>query len=910
MPNSSEPWLFSPTVQDALMDARSALTGLLKLGLPILLATLPLQAEAAAPNPRVLIIHSYHSGLSWTDSVMSGIRDGFAKSGKDIQFSAEYLDARRSVDAEQARLIRTLITSKVKKSAPDLVMVSDNDALDFVLERREGLFAEIPIVFCGINNFDPAAISKYRQITGVAEDVSILDTVDLARRLQPRMNQVVVIGRTRVAADRANRNSFVAALPSLPPDLKVTFWDDLPVSVMKARLEGLGNGTAIFLNGLITDETGRELMYGETTQWVSRHSRVPVYSLWDVYLGYGIVGGKLVSGYRQGQMAAELALQVLGGRKADGLPVVKAAEANQFMFDDRQLKRFGLPLPELPRQALIINRPDTFYHRYRGYVWTTALVVFALSGFVVILGATILRRRKAEEALRQANLVVINSPAVLFRWKAAEGWPVAFVSSNVARFGYNPEELLTGAVPFASLVHPDDLDRVATEVQDYTDRGVDQFRQEYRIVTRAGDLRWVDDCTLVERDKEGHATCYQGLIIDISDRKKIEQEQSVLKEQLLHSQKMETVGLLAGGVAHDFNNLLTPILGYIDLLAAGLSEENPMLGKLLLIKRAAERAKDLTQRLLAFSRKQVLDLRVVHPGDVVSQFEPVLRRTIRENIEITVRVSPSCSLVCADRGQIEQVLLNLSINAQDAMPHGGFLTIELGDIELDESYTSRHIEVAPGRYVMLSVSDTGTGMDEQTMAHIFDPFFTTKELGKGTGLGLSTVYGIVKQHSGSLSVYSEKDRGSTFKVFLPRVVGQRPSEESSPAEKDELPRGNEVVLVVEDDDMVRNTASDMLTGIGYRVLLAQDADRCIELVKAHTGPLHLLLTDVIMPGLNGKELFERLAPLRPDLKVLFMSGYTGTVISHHGILEEGIQFLQKPFSLQDLSRKVRQVLDS
>ncbi len=901
--------MFAFIVSVALMDMHSTLMGVLKIGLPILLAVLPLGGMAAETIPQVFIIHSYHSGLSWTDSLMNGIRDGFVQGRIDVQMGAEYLDARRFVDALHTRRIREMVISKFKRNSPDLLIVSDNAAFDFALEQRERAFAGVPIVFCGVNNFDPAVLSRHRGITGVVEDLSVLDTVDLARRLHPETDRIIVIGRTRVAADKANRDSFAAALVGRP-DLPISFWDDLSVSELKTRLEGLEKGTIVFLNGLITDETGRELMYGESTQWVSRYSSVPIYSLWDVYLGYGIVGGKLVSGYRQGRMAAKLALRILGGQIADGMPIVTALEANQYMFDHRQLKRFDIPVSKLPRGSVVLNRPDSFYGRYKGYVWTTFLVVTLLSVMVLLLGLTIIRRRRAEEALRQANIVVENSPAVLFRWGTGGGWPVSFVSSNVKQFGYTPEELLSGSVSFASMVHPEDLGRVASEVRDYTERGISTFRQEYRIVAKGGDVLWVDDCTLVVRDREGCVTGYQGILIDVSERKRAQEEQSVLREQLLHSQKMETVGLLAGGVAHDFNNLLTPILGYVDLLAIGLPEGHSNLRKLKQIKQSAEKARDLTQRLLAFSRRQVLDLKVVRLDEIVRQFEEVLRGTIREDILITVRIEPPVSPIWADRGQIEQVLLNLSLNAQEAMPEGGSLAIELGDIELDETYASRHVEITPGRYVMLSVNDTGRGIDEKTLEHIFDPFFTTKELGKGTGLGLSTVYGIVKQHGGTISVNSEAGRGSTFKIFFPRVLEEKAPHGHPSFVKDEVPRGEEAILLVEDDETVRRTAADMLTGIGYRVLSAEDVNNCVRMVKEHAGPIHMLLTDVIMPHMNGMELYKEIKPLRPDLKVLFMSGYTSDVIAHHGILEEGVNFIQKPFSLQALSQKVRQVLDS
>lgn len=426
---------------------------------------------------------------------------------------------------------------------------------------------------------------------------------------------------------------------------------------------------------------------------------------------------------------------------------------------------------------------------------------------------------------------------------------------------------------------------------------------EEAIVGRDGNELVVSMSLYPDFDEHNTLIGFDGYFIDITDKKKLE-------ERLSQAQKMESVGLLAGGVAHDFNNLLTPILGYTELLLAAQSPIETQTASLNQIKQAAERARDLTRQLLAFSRKQLLELKTANLGYIIRMFESMLRRTILENVSIEVKIAPDLGMVLADTGQIEQVLLNLAINAQDAMPNGGTLTIEAQNIDLDESYTSRHPEIMPGKYVMLSVTDTGIGMDEATRSHIFEPFFTTKELGRGTGLGLSTVYGIVKQHGGSISVYSEPGRGSVFKVFLPHMMEQNNAIEQRQSLPEKVACGVEIILVVEDNDMVRRLAHDMLTSLGYQVLTAENPDQCIELVKTLRGPLHLLLTDVVMPKMNGMDLYNNLHLLRPDMKVLFMSGYASHVIGQHGVLDEGTPFIQKPFSLQALSQKIRQVLDS
>ena len=506
------------------MGRHISLVPAITFGLLILFTRCPLFAAPPAAAQRILVINSYHSGLSWTDSVMNGIRDVFVRSGRNSEISVEYLDARRFTDTESSQRIRELLTYKLKRTAPDVVLVSDNAALDFVIEHRATLFPEVPVVFCGINHYSPSMISGSKRMTGVAEDVSVGDTVGLALRLHPGTRELIVIGRTSVAADKANRDSLVDALPFLPSRIKVFFWDDLPLPALRSRLEKLTAGSVVLLNGLLQDETGRQLMYGETTEWVRQYTSVPIYSLWDVYLGYGIVGGKLVSGYRQGRIAAELALRILNGESADRIPVITARDANKYTFDYREIERLGISPSTLPRGSIFINRPDTLYHLYKKFIWILAGVVLVLAGFLSLLSATIFRRRRAEEQLRQANLVVENSPAVLFRWKAAEGWPVELVSANVSQFGYTPEELLSGKVSFSSMVFPEDLDTVSTEVKEYSSVGVDRFQQEYRLLAKDGSVRWIDDRTVIERDVEGRVTHYQGIVIDITNRKKAEEE--------------------------------------------------------------------------------------------------------------------------------------------------------------------------------------------------------------------------------------------------------------------------------------------------------------------------------------------------------------------------------------------------
>ncbi len=387
-------------------------------------------------------------------------------------------------------------------------------------------------------------------------------------------------------------------------------------------------------------------------------------------------------------------------------------------------------------------------------------------------------------------------------------------------------------------------------------------------------------------------------------------ERRALEQQLRQAQKMEAVGRLAGGIAHDFNNLLMVISGYSEFLLGQIGDDPGMRGHAQEIANAAARATSLTRQLLAFSRKQMLDPKIVDLNGVVAENGKMLTRVIGEDIDLVMVPGPDIGAVKADPGQIEQVIMNLAVNARDAMPHGGKLTIETANVTLDANYARFHAPVKPGDYVMLAISDTGMGMDADTQAHIFEPFYTTKGL-KGTGLGLSTVYGIVKQSEGYIWLYSEAGKGTSFKIYLPRfsATGEVPALQPALAQEQSSP-GHETILLVEDEENLRRLARQSLENQGYHVVDAPDGATAIQISQAHKGPIHLLLTDVIMPGMNGRELANKVSPTRPEMRVLYMSGYTENHIGHNGTLDEGITLLQKPFTLPALKAKVREMLDT
>lgn len=487
------------------------------------------------------------------------------------------------------------------------------------------------------------------------------------------------------------------------------------------------------------------------------------------------------------------------------------------------------------------------------------------------------------------------------------------INPSMARIlGYDsPDEMMHSVIDAHKqlYVNPQEYQEFLSSL---ADRG-QVLRKEMQVYRKDHRKIWLFVGGRLVSFSDGSPSHIQAFALDITERQLAEENRIKLEQQLYQAQKMETVGQLAGGIAHDFNNLLTPILGYSEILLDEVPPDSKHHKFIHHIVEAADRAKVLTRQLLAFGRKQLLELKQIDLAKVVHGFEKILRRTIRENIRIVVRAVAAEAFIKADSNQMEQVLMNLSINAQDSMPRGGLLEIAVDTILIDEIYAASHPAVKPGPYVVLTISDTGVGIDRETQKRIFEPFFTTKEVGKGTGLGLSTVFGIVNQHGGNILVYSEVGKGSTFKVLLPQdieALNQQHRGEELPLQPPPLPHGSETILVVEDETLVRDLVSRMLEKLGYKVLNASNPEECFQTMAEQSASISLVLSDVIMPGMDGKEMAARLHEKYPSLKMLFMSGYATSVFAGHGVVMEGACLLEKPICLHNLAAKIRQTLDT
>jgi PAS domain S-box-containing protein len=586
---------------------------------------------------------------------------------------------------------------------------------------------------------------------------------------------------------------------------------------------------------------------------------------------------------------------VAGRRVSDVIPGIRAADPGLFEIYGR-VARTGVP------EAF-----ETYLEALK--MWFSISVYSPERDHFVAVFDVITERKQTEGALRRSE--------ELFR-RTFDLSPVGavmvrpdfrFIRCNEAfcRFlGYTESELLGRA--FMDVTFPDDREVGLAEIRALMAGSLDRARVAKRYLRKDGGVRWGELTMSLIRDPDGGSPFFLSVIQDITDRKAAELERARLEDQVRQGQKMESVGRLAGGVAHDFNNMLQAILGNVDLALQRLAHGSEVTDYLEEIRKSAERSADLTRQLLAFARKQAIQPKVLDLNDTIAGMLKMLQRLLGEDVQLVWAPGAGLWPIRMDPSQIDQILANLSVNARDAMEDGGTLSIETTNVTLDDTYACSHPECVPGDYVMLAMSDTGPGLADDARAHLFEPFFTTKEPGKGTGLGLATVFGIVKQNAGLINAYSESGRGTTFKIYLPRT--EREIDAVVAARSERSLRGTETILLVEDEEQILNLGRKILTGQGYAVLVAQTPKLALELSASHPGPLHLLVTDVVMPGMNGRELMTRLQERHPGLRCLYMSGYTANVIAHHGVLDVGVEFLQKPFTIRSLAERVRSLLDA
>jgi PAS domain S-box-containing protein len=852
------------------------------LGLP--------SAVVAAPPSSVLILNSYDQGYSWTDGEVAGIRSGL-DDVSGVQLSVEYLDWRRFPSQQNLDQVEKLLQTRYGVSRPDVLIVTDNPALDFALDYRSSLFAGVPIVFCGINDYRTSLLRGARDVTGVAEEIDPAGTLRLALRLHAHANYVYVI-TDFTEAGLAVRQTIQSVVPEFKDRATFTFSPDATVAGVMDAVAKLPSGTIILAAPFIRDRDGVFIDMPEFTAELARHTSLPIYGMYEHCLGQGIVGGVLTSAQLEGTQAGELATRILAGEPTGSMPVVTQL-STLVAFDWRKVQAFDIPVSSLPVGATVINRPVTILDTNRRLVVFTVVVILLLVLGIAFLAINDVRRERAEaRALRLATAIEQAAEAIAITdpdgvvtyinpaFEHATGFP------DVESRGRNIRGLLGDEV--TAPLERREQEHLTT---------YDSWKKKITSVRKDGSLVELDLTVSPVRGPGGEVANYTYVGRDIT-------QEAALEEQLRQSQKLEGIGLLAGGVAHDFNNILTGILGYANMLEPDAVPGSTMQEGLHVIQQAAERAAELTKQLLSFARRGKRQNITVDLNSTILEIVSLLTRTINKNITVTEHFDTDQATVLGDPGQLQQIVLNLAINGRDAMPQGGNLTFRTRRQRLNAEQLMPHPGAKPGVFVALSVSDTGIGIEKKNLRRIFEPFFTTKEAGQGTGMGLAMVYGIVKAHQGFIDVASEIDKGTTFTVYVPAtdVV-------PATAHAAGLPRkGHGRILIVDDEEVVRKLAREMLRRAGYDVITATGTTEAVAWYRAHPHEADLVIIDMVMPGKDGQECFKALKAIDADVRAILSTGY-GLDGHAQDTLDAGmVGYVQKPYHMEDLVTAVADAL--
>jgi PAS domain S-box-containing protein len=821
-----------------------------------------------------------------------------------------------------------------------LLVEDDPDQAEIVrraLRRHEPPF-EVTVVGDGAAALDAVALRPY-SIVLLDYSLPRMNGLEVLGRIRERSIQVPVVmvtgqGDERIAVDAIKAGALDYVIKTQG------YLTTLPTVLHKA----LRQHAMAFENSRLWEEAQQQLRRNETLLAVSRAASSTLYlseilrlTTREMVLAFGASTGgawlltpdpktmRPVAAYRAPKELIERLSTTPFPMSHDLARRAQELSGPLYSRDSQSDPQFDHPLFRLvPHKSLLIVpiwTRDAVIGSFT-LVWTEACheltpedlqlaEAIARQTAIVIQNADLFAQSEARRAEAQASEqrfrdLVQELDAIV--WEAdAVTWAFSFVSQRAeAILGYPVEHWLSEPGFWVDRLHPDDREQTVAMRRAAVGERRDH-QHEYRVVAADGRAVWLLDRVHVITDPEGRAARLRGVMVDITSRRQAEDALRESEQQFRQAQKMEAVGRIAGGIAHDFNNLLLVISGHTELLPNDVGNADSLRRRAGTIAKAAERAAGLTRQLLAFSRKQTLQPKVLDLNAVVSDAAKMLRPLIGEDIELVLGLGAGLGCVKADPGQIDQVIMNVVVNARDAMPGGGRITVDTANVNLDDAFTREHPGAKPGPHVLLAVADTGCGMTREIQAQIFEPFFTTKEHGKGTGLGLSTVYGIVKQHDGYISLESEPSKGTTFRVYLPRVAAAaEPGEARKPVT---IPvGGSETILLVEDDAPARALVRALLVQIGYSVIEAPNGPEAMAISEAVSCPIHLLLSDVVMPEVSGPELARTLVPLRPTMKVLYMSGYTDDALGQHGVLDAGTALLPKPFTREMLAAKVREVL--
>ena len=861
----------------------------------------------SADEPHILLLYAYGYGGRGVELFSEGFFKAITEAGFSVSnVYAEYLDLQRNRELpDYRRNLRKTLENKYGRRRIDLIVTVQQPALAFLLTEGRDIAPDAAVITL---QHRPLLEEEKagRRIVGEVNQFDIKGTLERAIELFPKTRQVLFASGSSEADVTLAEQAAAVALP-YREHLEFKYTTGMTLDEILLQVANLPPQSIIIFTQYNRDSKGRVALAYEAEKMIIKAANAPVFGFYDYNLKNGGIGGSVIAVEASGSRTGKLAIELLQGLPPTAAGTLRMNE-NIPMFDWQQIRRFGGDPSRLPEGTIFLNRPPSAWQQYGGIIVGTLIFILSQSLLIVALLVNIRRRKRVESVLSKSEAefhAIFEGmfDSVIF---ADLDRHIRLVNTAFSQmFGYRAEEAIGRTTEF-----------LYTDPADYLDQGRRRFHggpeieggsYELQYRRKDGSLFWAESNGTRVVGPGGAVLGIMSMQRDITEKRANEEEKIKFEAQLHQLQKMEAIGQLAGGVAHDFNNMLGVILGHTELAMDQMDPASPLLADLEEIRKAALRSADITRQLLAFARKQTVQPQVLDLNETVEGMLKMLRRLIGEAIQLVW--SPGADLwpVRVDPSQIDQILANLCVNARDAITDIGKITVETANCAFEVEDCNENTVHFPGEYVRIAVSDNGCGMEKDLLLHIFEPFFTTKGVGEGTGLGLATVYGAVQQNHGFINAYSEPGQGTTFSIYLPRhmsTAAQVPVQ--SPPEP--AARGHETILLVEDEPAILGMIRAILQGLGYAVLPANSPGEALALVEQFAGDIHLLLTDVIMPEMNGHTLAEQILTSRPTMKCLFMSGYPANVIAYQGVLDDGICFIHKPFAKKELAAKIRQVL--
>ncbi|MCP4117474.1 MAG: response regulator [Desulfobacteraceae bacterium] len=871
-----------------------------------IILSIGIAGTAFAGNPqsqsrRILYLNSYQNGYAWSDGILNGIRSELSKTVDSLDLQVEFMDSKKYYGQKMLEVLHGYYKYKFRNDHFEVVITSDNSAFDFALKYRDSLFPGVPIVFCGLNNYNPAMLGGQKGITGIEESVDFSENLEIARRLHPNATKMVVIGNQTVTSLAIIRE-IKETIKEKAIDFKVSFISGFKTTDLQAGknafLENIPKDALLYI--VPTHElTGKKFYTPEDiSRMVCKAASQPVYSSWVFLTGTGIVGGKLASGFEQGKLAGSVAARILNGENPDDIPVVTGG-GHTYIFDHNVLTRFRIEKERLPEASVIINEPYNFYKLNRQIFWVIISSVIILSAMVILLVLNMAQKRRANLAMRESKkklqLILDNIPQLVF-WQDKDLKLVDVNKSFMKFFNIADKRTIVGA-DINSIPRLGEAAKVSRELGERvlaTNKPCYACRWKIRLNDQ--EHIWLEMSKIPLHDEDGNVIGVLSTAEDIT--KKIN-----LKKQLTQAQKMEALGILSGGIAHDFNNILTSIINSTELAIDDVPPDSITRKDLERVLNAGNRGSNLVKQILTFSRPGHMQFRTMSMTEIVTDAMELLKTSLPGNLEIITDIGKIRSSCHGDPTQMHQVIMNLCTNSFQAMNGlGGRLQVGLRERTVFEA-EAEDLNLPPGGYVELTVADNGPGIDPDILDKIFDPFFSTKSKNIGTGLGLSMVHGIVQGHNGAISVTSLPFEQTRFTILIPRI--DKEDDDETLGEGNSR-RGEGAVLFVEDNADQRESVPRTLEKLGYRVTPVSDAREAMERLTLEPEAFDLVITDYDMPRTSGLDLAKQIKEILPDLPVIMVSGRNVDFCIQES--DNIRKFVVKPYNKTILSEAINEVM--